>query len=210
MISDPTLTRYAHASDEDLMAALTKLSPKQCAALTALAGSATHAEAAEAAGVARETVTRWLNHHPQFQAAHGTLRNAIDTAAHDRLRTLRTKALDALHTVLDRPDVAPSDVVAVARLIGLDTPSSSTPAPTAVEILDRARELTRFHCPPPPRGRDTHDIISDLNGHTEIAEAARIARLTLTRLADASGIDDLDDFILDDFILDDADTEAAR
>ena len=44
--------------------ALHRLSPRQIRAIEVLLGGGTHSEAADAAGVHRITVTRWVNHHP--------------------------------------------------------------------------------------------------------------------------------------------------
>lgn len=57
---------------------LSTLTPAQAVAVAALAGGATHAEAAQAAGVARETVTRSLAHHPAVRARDRvSIRNSL-------------------------------------------------------------------------------------------------------------------------------------
>ena len=76
--------------------------PAQQTAAEALAIGATHTEAAEAADVARETVTRWLGHHPGFRAALDLYRATLATEQADRARRIRGKALDVLgHEVGD-------------------------------------------------------------------------------------------------------------
>lgn len=203
---DSTFTRYADASDEVLMAALTSLRPNQRAALSALAGGATQTEAAEAAGVTRETVTRW-NSHPEFRAAHARLVNALEAESYEKVRMARVKVIDVITARLDAPDVSLADAIAAGRLLGIDlTPPTAAPVPTAVALIDQARENTRFHCPPTPRGRGLDDLLADVSGDADKYEAARIDRLTLTRLADAAGIDpdDLDLTRLADDQADDA------
>ena len=47
---------------------LRRLSEQQLCAIEALIGGSSIQEAADAAGVNRVTVSRWRNHHPEFQA----------------------------------------------------------------------------------------------------------------------------------------------
>ena len=71
-----------------------RLSPRTSKiALDALLAGTTHAEAATAAGVARETVSRWITQHRAFQAALNRRRAALAAEHADVLRRLTSEAL---------------------------------------------------------------------------------------------------------------------
>ena len=96
-----------------LREALTGLKPSQAIAVEALATGSTHAEAALAAGVERETVSRWLGHHPGFQAALEAFRSASAAEQADRTRELRNRAVDVLTAVLETGEPDPRLALAV-------------------------------------------------------------------------------------------------
>lgn len=53
--------------------------------------------------------------------------------------------------------------------------------------------MARHNSPAPPRVLDDlAEMMGQMNGRTEVAENERVDRLTLSRLADASGIDPAD------------------
>jgi hypothetical protein len=117
-----------------LREALTTLSPAQGRAVTALVGGATHAEAAQVAGVARETVSRWLAHHPAMRAAiieaqvAATAEQAIALAnLRARATTVATMALDAVADAL--ADGTLTDPVAALRAVAPLTTGPSSPLP---------------------------------------------------------------------------------
>ncbi|MFN8022118.1 MAG: hypothetical protein U0Q03_11380 [Acidimicrobiales bacterium] len=84
---------------------LHELSSEQALAVAALFSGATHAEAAEAAGVHRVTVSKWASHHPAFVSALATLRRDAAFEARDAaLRTTRA-ALDVVFRAIDAGDV---------------------------------------------------------------------------------------------------------
>ena len=64
--------------------------------MDALAAGSTHAEAAAAAGVARETVTRGTGHHPGCRAALDLYRYALAAEQADAACRIRRKALDTV------------------------------------------------------------------------------------------------------------------
>jgi hypothetical protein len=66
---------------------LHELSPRQIIALNVLDNSGTHLEAANAAGVNRTTVSRWVRHHPAFVAE-------MNTRKEDRLLESQRQALE--------------------------------------------------------------------------------------------------------------------
>jgi hypothetical protein len=69
---------------------------KQENALDLLIQGATHQEAAEAAGVARATVSKWMALDVYFQAELNRRRREIWGTSLDRLRSMVPRALDAL------------------------------------------------------------------------------------------------------------------
>ena len=74
----------------------TRLTPEQELAIARLLEGATDAEAAEAAGVTRQTVNTWRNRNPVFMAELNARRRALWDAHQDRLRGLIGRALDVL------------------------------------------------------------------------------------------------------------------
>ena len=95
-------------TDDDLdavRAALLSLTPAQQAAVEALATGATHREAADIAGVCRETVTGWVGHHPGVRAALETVRVALATEQANKARAIRGRALAVVEAHLDGADL---------------------------------------------------------------------------------------------------------
>jgi hypothetical protein len=89
--------------DELILNELCELSPAQAIAVDQLICGATHSAAAAAAGVARETVTRWVSHHPGVQAALDRARWATSLEIIDRIASIRTRALDLVEQHLENP-----------------------------------------------------------------------------------------------------------
>lgn len=187
--TDPTLSRYADAESDTLRDALLTVSPKQRAALDALATGSTHAEAAHAAKVTRETVTRWLNHHPAFRTAYAAQCSALAAEAAEQARAIRAKASAVVLAKLDGADLPTA--LAALRAVGPAPAPTELGTQTAPAMLDQARSATRHTSPAPPRlrGDGLDDLLGQMDGSAEVAEYERVDRLTLTRLADASGID---------------------
>jgi hypothetical protein len=77
-----------------------ELTASQTIALAALLEGRTHSEAAQRAGVCRETVTRWVNSDANFVAAHQNGRVELLTAATAELRTLVKDAVGAMRDLL--------------------------------------------------------------------------------------------------------------
>lgn len=110
-----------------------ELTPDQAAALDLLLSGQTITAAAAAVGVARETVSRWRNSDPAFQAAY----NAVLQSAHDamskKLLDARARAIDTLAGLLDSDDQATALKAAAALLrVEVDRPKGYT-NPTAIE-----------------------------------------------------------------------------
>ena len=106
------------------------LTPAQVAAVTALIGGATHSEAAQIAGVSRETVSRWCTKHPGVKTALNEAHSAIFIEHILALTKIRTAALDIAQTVLANLRTAlPEKQTDQLALIRAVTPLLSMPAP---------------------------------------------------------------------------------
>ena len=82
--------------DADLRADSALLPPPQAIVLERLLAGASKKEAAKAAGVTPETVSRWCNQNARFMAAFSQARQALYDAHLVDLMDLRRKAFDAL------------------------------------------------------------------------------------------------------------------
>ena len=93
-----------------------ELEADQAAALDLLLSGQTVTAAAAAVGVARETVSRWRNTDPAFQAAYNAALQSAYEGATARLLDARARALDRLATLLDSEDEATALKAAAALL----------------------------------------------------------------------------------------------
>jgi hypothetical protein len=80
------------------------LTMPQLNAIDLLAGGQTDKETAELLALSRACVTKWRLYDPVFQAALNQRRDEVWAAGIDRLRSLVTKALDALADELENKD----------------------------------------------------------------------------------------------------------
>ena len=100
-----------------------ELTADQAAALDLLLAGKTVTEAAAAVGAARETVSRWRNNDPTFQAAYNAALQSAYDATTARLLDARSRALDRLATLLDSEDEATALKAATALLrVGVERP----------------------------------------------------------------------------------------
>ena len=113
----------------------TRLSNKQHLAIDALLTGGTHREAAEAAGVARTTVTEWLNHHPKFHRELERRRHQRAEQVNDRVGALTTRSLDVVEEHLVAGDLRAA--LGVLRLLPREAlHRAPTPPPTAEQRED--------------------------------------------------------------------------
>jgi hypothetical protein len=103
------------------------LTAHQHKALQALVTGASVTEAAAAAGVARGTVSRWINHDYDFHRALCELRSEIWNEVRDRLRAAQLTALSTLEARCSDPDEGLKAAVALVRIGGLDRLDLSVP-----------------------------------------------------------------------------------
>lgn len=176
-----------HSALTELRAALLHLSPAQQAAVEALAAGATHEDAAAAAGVARETVTRWVGHHCAVRAALNLHRAVAAEEQLDRTLRIRAKALTAVEDALDAGTLEP---LAVLRTIPPPPPQAQGPVLPAVvfELATRATRISLLPLGPPRDENGRIDRITELLDDSGPTDDERAELLTVERLAAASGL----------------------
>jgi transposase-like protein len=122
------------------------LTPSQRLALEALAGGASMAAAAEAAGVDRETVYEWRDSVALFVVELNRARAEQREATRAELRALATEAASTLRDLLTSKET-PAPVRLRAALAALDRAERDPIGPT--ELADvvsefKDREMSRF------------------------------------------------------------------
>jgi hypothetical protein len=103
--------------------------PAQMTVITALMSGETVAAAAERAGVARQTVHRWLTEDAVFVAAFNRVKRDQRASVQIGLQALAKEAIDALRGILDPSrDTPPAfrlrAALAVLEMTGANTPES--------------------------------------------------------------------------------------
>ena len=108
-MTDPDTTRHNPTVD---------LSDRQLTAIATLVASGTQTDAANAAGVTRQTVNQWVNHHYGFIAEVNRLRaERLQTCA-DRLQDAVGKALELVTEHIEQGDI--SIATGLLKLVGVD------------------------------------------------------------------------------------------
>ena len=106
------------------------LSDSQHLAIDVLLTGGTHREAAEAAGVARTTVTEWVNHRSEFCRELERRRWQRAEHVNDRVSALTGRALDVIEEHLGAGDLQAA--LGVLRLLPREAlHRAPTPPPTA-------------------------------------------------------------------------------
>ncbi len=127
----------------------TPISPSQSLAVAALVNGSTVTQAAEKAGVARETVSRWVHRDPAFIAELQNTRAEIAAGTRCALEALGVQAIATLADALRNSYMQPTRLraaCAVLKLLGADR--AETMAPTTAREVDlrlrqRAEELRK-------------------------------------------------------------------
>jgi len=117
------------------------LTTRQDRALYALLTGRTVTEAAKLAGVARQTVSGWVNHHPAFQDALEAHRASYGQSVRDQLEEAALDAVATLVEVMQDPEAAAKDRIHAAEIIldrcGLGDPTRPhTPTEGAPSAFD--------------------------------------------------------------------------
>jgi hypothetical protein len=149
------------------------LSVEQLTAIDVLVMGKTDAEAAQAAGVTRPTVTDWRNHHPVFKAMLNERRSALWAEAHDRLRALVGKAIENLEHAVHEGKLPVS--IEVLKIVGLYGAVGAPSGPTSPDVIIRETaeaQATREGLLP----HNLHDLLPRLEGNP--ARARRVEALT--------------------------------
>jgi hypothetical protein len=94
------------------------LSDRQLVAIATLVAAGTQKEAANAAGVTRQTVNDWVNHHYGFIAKINELRAERLQSCADELQTSVRKALELVTKTIDEGHTAVA--LGLLKLVGVD------------------------------------------------------------------------------------------
>lgn len=119
-----------------------ELTPEQVIALGALLQGQSDGEAADLAGVSRQTVNGWRNHDAVFVANLNAERSRLWLSHVDRLRGLVANAVDVLSECLQDDDarVRQATAVHILRAVGLYGGSLAPSGPTAADDVLRSWE----------------------------------------------------------------------
>src|SRR4051812_5039161 len=120
----------------------TTISPAQALALDALVGGGSITTAATEAGVARETVSRWVHHDPVFLAELQNVRAELAIQTRCALEALGMQAIGVLASAVQDQFVKPwrlRAACAVLKMVGADR-AETMPATTAQEVHVRFQE----------------------------------------------------------------------
>lgn len=122
-----------------------ELSPKQLIAADALAAGITMTEAAQMAGVSRQTLSKWRHHHPGFIAALNAATREDLRHTQDQLRRLAPEAIANAQQMIDayEPDAKFDRLLSIRDR----NPDAYQRRPAAVrrevEFYELARELAK-------------------------------------------------------------------
>ncbi len=125
-----------------------QLSQEQMNAIEHLLLGKSDRAAAETVGVSRQTICEWRNHDPLFIAELNRQRSELWSEAHQRLKSMANRALDAVELQLDSGDpkaslAAARFILQGTRLLGdSDLPRSGPTTPEAV-IMAKLRSEAR-------------------------------------------------------------------
>lgn len=155
------------------------LTIEQLNAIDLLVQGLSDREVAENVGVARETVTRWRNENPYFEAELNRKRKEIWGAAEDKLRGLVSGAVDVLETELKNGNLkAAIEVLKAVGMYGTISQPDGATDPEVI-ILSQAKKWAKNEMEKePPSG----DLLDDVLG-----KDAKFARLVQERLSELKG-----------------------
>ncbi len=121
---------------------LATVSPAQALAIEALTGGSSVTAAARAAGVVRETVSRWVHHDPVFIAELQNARAEIAAQTRCALEALGMRSVATLREALQNQFMLPTKLraaCAVLKMLGADR-AETLPPTTPLEVHLRQRE----------------------------------------------------------------------
>lgn len=113
-----------------------QLSDRQIAAIETLVASGTQTDAAYAAGVTRQTINQWVNHHYGFIAELNRLRSERLQTCADRLQQTVGKALEVVASQIEQGDAGTA--LGLLKLVRVDhLRTANTSAPVTPESVRR-------------------------------------------------------------------------
>jgi hypothetical protein len=129
---------------------LATMTPAQGRVIEALASGSTVTAAAKTAGVARETVSRWVHHDPVFIAELHNTRAELAAQTRCALEALGTQAVATLCEALHDQRMRPTRLraaCAVLKMLGADKAETLSPtSPVEVHLRIREREQETRGC----------------------------------------------------------------
>lgn len=108
------------------------------AAAQALIEGETTVNAAKIAGVTRQTISRWQNHDPEFQAITNELRSGAIQIAQNRLAGLTETAIDTLAEICKHGEKDSDRVAAAKEILNRAT---ATPLPALPDNPINPRDI---------------------------------------------------------------------
>jgi hypothetical protein len=172
-------------ADKELVARLSELDEAKRTFVAAVLGGADDATAAEAAGVRRETGSRWACEHPGVIAALNAGRQAASVEIADRLLRLLPTAIEAIEEAVRSGDIRTA--LAVVRIAAppLNQPARVTDPVELVEgQIQHAKESLADEAP----ARDEYGMSDPLDAMTRLTKIERAERLVLDRLTDLATV----------------------
>jgi hypothetical protein len=166
-----------------------QLSQEQMNAIEHILQGKSDRAVAEAVGVARQTIWEWRNHDVLFIAELNRQRSELWREAHQRLKILANRALDAVEQQLDSGDpkaslAAARYILQGTRLLGdTDLPKGGPTTPEAV-IMDRLRSEARTELieEDKKKPRSLWPELDPMREFNEIDFAQRVENLAKSRL----------------------------
>lgn len=117
------------------------LSPAQATAIELLVSGSTVKDAAESAGVRRETCSEWLNHSSIFQASLNQRRAELFAEQIDRLRLLVPRALAVLEAELQNEKRRLRAAESILKLTGIDLSQINATLNTDARDIESRQQL---------------------------------------------------------------------
>ena len=116
------------ARAEDISQGVSPLTAEQQAALLALYSGKKMREAAAAARIHRNTLSRWLHNDPNFRAVYNAWRRELIDSTHAKLLHTAELATGAIHRAIAKGDGRLA--LALLDRLGLATPAAAAVGPT--------------------------------------------------------------------------------
>ena len=157
---------------------LTTTTPAQELAIDVLASGGTTTDAADAADVTRQTVSKWRNHHPGFKAELNTRRRELNHERADRIRDLDAQALATVAEAIDDGNVGVA--LAWVKSRKLHAVDVDAIGPTDADAMVKTRAAKIRSLP-----ENTDDLLARLDEGQYLISMAEAQELAETELLNA-------------------------